>query len=179
MSTERQDGRHALELAAVLGVLMIAWGMAKGQEVGDEGEHTQGGLTVASVDSNVSGWATDNRIKLSGSPTAHAAILAPAYFQANRPLILAEFSVRMLDSISTRQALTNKCTCLHETQIGPIANTTPGVLAYMTGVSLGVNAGARLLYNHGHRKWARAVLIADIVLDGEAGVHNEILSGRR
>ena len=115
------------------------------------------------------------------SPALKAALIeAPkpqpaTYLQSDRSLILAEFAARITDVITTRQFMTNKCHCIHEVEIGPIANTTPRMLSFSVGVSAAINLGAYELYQHKHHKLARIALLSDIVGESVTNVNNEYL----
>jgi len=103
-----------------------------------------------------------------------------AYLQSSltRRLIVADYSVRILDVISTRQVQLNPCHCMHEDELGPIVKSSIGMTAYSLGVATAVEYGAYKLWQHGHPKLARALQIGEIIGDGEAGVHNEWLNGQ-
>jgi len=69
---------------------------------------------------------------------------------------------------------------MHEEQLPKaLANSTWGMTAYSLAVSAGVQAGSAYLWNHHHRRLARTAMILDIVLDGEADVHNLVVYARR
>jgi hypothetical protein len=103
-----------------------------------------------------------------------------AYLQSplTRRLIKADYSVRILDAVSTRQFMTNPCHCMHEDQLGPIAKSSIGMTAYSLGVATAVEYGAYKLWQHGHPKLAHALQIGEIIGDGEAGIHNEWLNAQ-
>lgn len=103
-----------------------------------------------------------------------------AYLQSpvTRRLIVADYGVRLLDAISTRQVQLNPCRCMHEDELGPIVKSSIGMTAYSLGVATAVEYGAYKLWQHGHPKLARALQIGEIIGDGEAGVHNEWLNAQ-
>lgn len=101
-----------------------------------------------------------------------------SFIRANYPVISAEIGGRIADIISTRQFMTNKCHCIHEAEIGPIANTTAGMTAYSLAISAAVNFGAYKLYQHNHKKLAKIALVADISGETVTNIHNELLVKR-
>ena len=103
-----------------------------------------------------------------------------AYLQSpfTRRLIVADYGVRLLDAISTRQVQLNPCHCMHEDELGPIVKSSIGMTAYSLGVATAVEYGAYKLWQHGHPKLAKALQIGEIIGDGEAGVHNEWLNAQ-
>ena len=87
-------------------------------------------------------------------------------------LIAGEFSVRIMDTVSTRQALTNPCHCLHETNVGAIANSTGTSLAYSTAVSGAIIGLSYGLHRFGFHKLEKLPLMIDIAYDGKYVIGN-------
>jgi len=74
----------------------------------------------------------------------------------------------------------NPCRCMHEEQLPKaLASSTWGMVGYSLAVSAGIQSGSAYLWNHHHRRLARTAMILDIVLDGEADVHNLVVYARR
>jgi hypothetical protein len=103
-----------------------------------------------------------------------------SYLQSSftRRLIVADYSVRILDAVSTRQFMNNPCRCIVEKQIGPIAGSAWGMTAYSLGVATAVEYGAYKLWQHGHPRIARVLQIGEIGYDGYFGVNNERLNAQ-
>ena len=92
--------------------------------------------------------------------------------------IAADFSMRQLDTLSTRQKLTDPCRCFHESNIPVIASTTPGMVLYGLGVTAGLTASSYWLYKHHHDTLSKLPLLIDGVYDGRDVVHNFRLKPR-
>jgi hypothetical protein len=92
----------------------------------------------------------------------------------NRSLFLADFSVRAMDADSTRRFMTNSCKCMHEGDIGPIANTTPGMWAYSLGAAAGIEFASYELWKHHHEKIARVLQVTEVMYDGGISIKNYV-----
>jgi hypothetical protein len=102
------------------------------------------------------------------------------YLQSNtiKAEIAADFSMRQLDTLSTRQKLTDPCQCFHESNIPVIASTTPGMVLYGLVVTAGLTAASYELYKHHHDKLSKLPLLIDGIYDGRDVVHNFMLKPR-
>jgi hypothetical protein len=74
----------------------------------------------------------------------------------NRGLVVADFSVRMLDAVSTRLGVTESCKCIVEdgTFLGtfslkPVAQSNAGTVAYAAGVAAGITLVSSYLWSRG------------------------------
>ena len=107
-------------------------------------------------------------------PIAHKPVESFLANPLNRMLSGAEFSVRMADAITTyRDDGSGTCQGCYEKELpAGLAKSRAGMLAYSAGIAIGVNLGARMLWNHGHKRLARAALLADIAGDGSAVIGN-------
>ena len=90
--------------------------------------------------------------------------------KVNRALILSDFAVRMNDAVATLRLYSNGC----QSELPVfLARSKPGMVAYSAAFSLGLNLASRQLWKHGHHTLARLLLVEDIAVDGEAGIHDE------
>jgi hypothetical protein len=88
-------------------------------------------------------------------------------------LTILDFGARTADLISTRNFMANRCQCIYE--IDPIAPHTRALgpqLAFTYGMFAVVTGGAYMLRKHGHRKIARALVLADIADETYADINN-------
>ena len=92
----------------------------------------------------------------------------------NRILSGTEVGIRGADAVTTyRDDGSGQCPTCYEKELPTgLAKSQVGMLAYSAAVSIGVNLGSRLLWDHGHKRLARLALIADIAGDGSAVVGN-------
>src|ERR1700743_443530 len=77
--------------------------------------------------------------------------------------------LRIADTHTSYVLFNNPCRCFHE--IDPIAPKGRGIkqiAGFQIAAGLAVNAGAELLRRKNHPKWARALLVADIVSESIA-----------
>lgn len=86
--------------------------------------------------------------------------------KTSRFLLASDFGVRLLDAQSTRSFMTNACHCIHETELGPIAGSTPGMYAYSFAAASTIEFTAYKLWQHGHPKLGRTLQVVAIVGDG-------------
>src|ERR1700733_653583 len=90
----------------------------------------------------------------------------------NRSLVAGEFTVRLLDAISTRQALSDPCKCLVEKSLPQfIAKSTPLMLSYSLGTAAAYTFVADKLWKH-HKRLSRGLLMFDISYDSAVGPKN-------
>jgi hypothetical protein len=92
-------------------------------------------------------------------------------------LYAADVTVRSLDIASTHKLLADPCHCYKE--LDPVAPHTanPAILtAFQYGAAAGIIFGTRYFERHGHKRIARALLIADIVSESVAVGRNYSLS---
>ena len=74
----------------------------------------------------------------------------------NRELVIADFGVRMVDAVSTREGITEPCKCIVEDgtffgvfSLKPVAQSNAGAAAYAAGVAAGITFVSRYLWNRG------------------------------
>jgi uncharacterized alpha-E superfamily protein len=99
--------------------------------------------------------------------------------KTNRALIASDMMARLNDAISTVR-LREYRGCDEAELPKALAYSKPGMMAF----SVGLDLVAARVWRHGKlgRVLARGILLSDIVMDGKAGIHNEILeqkAGRR
>lgn len=109
----------------------------------------------------------------------------------NRSLVSADFSIRLMDAVSTRQFMTDQCHCFHETgsmflgfvSLKPIAASAPAMYAYSLGVATVNTLASSYLWRRGERSKnrhakslyrfaARAIPLADGSFDAVVGPVN-------
>jgi hypothetical protein len=97
-----------------------------------------------------------------------------AYLESNttKALVGADFAVRLGDAYSTHLFMTDKCKCLHEAEIGPIANTNASMYSYSITVATGVQALSYELWKHHHSRMARVLQVAEVAGDGGTDIWN-------
>jgi hypothetical protein len=103
--------------------------------------------------------------------------------KTNRLLMASDMIARLNDAISTVR-LREYRGCYEAELPKALAYSKPGMMAYSVAFSVGLDLVAARVWRHGKlgRVLARGILLSDIVMDGKAGIHNEILeqkAGRR
>jgi len=84
----------------------------------------------------------------------------------NRALLGVDMGLRTTDGIETYNFLHHPCKCFHEGDpIAPGSGNPLGIMAFQGGAFLGVRYGSRLLERHGHRRWARVLILTDIAVE--------------
>ena len=91
----------------------------------------------------------------------------------DKRLMLADGLLRGLDMHSTYRLLNDPCGCFRERDpIAPKGKGLGQMMAFQMAAGFAVQGGANYLRHHGHAKWARALVIADIASESFAVVNN-------
>lgn len=129
-------------------------------------------------------WAQESSSILPDAPAV--SVVQPAAKRIAAPtrvrfaLEAADGLLRGLDGYTTHRLLSDPCGCHYE--IDPIAPPTgnpAAQAAFQAGAGFLVVGGSRWLERRGHPKWARALLIADIVSEGIAVGNNLVQFGNK
>src|ERR1700743_699887 len=77
--------------------------------------------------------------------------------------------LRIADTRTSYVLFNNPCRCFHESDpIAPKGRGIKQIAGFQIAAGLAVNAGAEFLRRKNHPKWARALLVADIVSESIA-----------
>jgi hypothetical protein len=106
--------------------------------------------------------------------TAAKPVPVHAFFdKTNLAAFSDDFLMRGLDAQSTRSFETNRCACLHETQIPSfLAKSTPAMYSYSLGVAGGGIGLAFLAHHLGHHRIERWIPRVDIGQETYWVIHN-------
>lgn len=113
-------------------------------------------------------------VGLFAAQTLFAQSLPDAPTRLDHALYAADMTIRALDFKTTRDFMRSPCRCF--TEMDPIAPHTSAIgpqAAFQFGLSAAVILGSRELAKHHHPRWARALLIVDIV-DESIAVGNNL-----
>lgn len=172
--TDSRGLRRAALAGLGLAILAIAVGECYGQDVAEN--TLPDAPTATAVSSSRTGDPFSGLALTQGARIAAARKEPFLADPANRLLAGMDLAVRVADAITTHRDDTGPDPCCHEK---PFPLGVPmglaksrGMIAYSIGISAGVDLGARILWQHNHRKLARAVVMADVVGDGQAVLGN-------
>jgi len=88
--------------------------------------------------------------------------------------------LRGLDAYTSHKLFSDPCHCYHEMNpIAPPTGHAAAQIAFQSGAGFLVMGGSRWLERRGHKRWARAVLIADIVSESIAVGNNFVVAGMK
>lgn len=111
-----------------------------------------------------------------GLPNAPSRVLDTT----TRVMVVADFTLRTLDTISTHQLMADPCKCFREMDpISPSTANYAALGAFQYGIASAIGVGGRLLTKRGHPRWVKALITIDLVSEIWAVQNNERLRETR